>query len=252
VVFFFFPSFFYFSKVVYYYNLYNLFYHKSYIINVFIIKSYIINVIIININKLYKDNIVLLLMELSTYTKGDKSDMFDYVNHQFLHLQGNKKKYTKSNFKSVWKEDNMAFILMVALANSEAVYDKMNDSFKKWISDGYEWEETLLTHKPVPYAKHRRLLHWRQESIDELEKKLEDVEKGNGYVSEEKYDADIQAAKEHFRQCNHSITDQMIKYKNEAIFLRDKMEAMAKTNSILLEEKDKYISLLEKEAVKDD
>jgi hypothetical protein len=191
-------------------------------------------------------------MELSTYTKEDKAAMFDYVNHQFLHLEGNKKKYTKSNFKSVWKEDNMAFILMVALANSEAVYDKMNEAFKKWVADGYEWEETLLTHKPIPYAKHRRILRWRDEAIEELEKRLEDVEKGKGYVTEEKYDEDIQATKERFRQENHAITDQMIKYKNEAIFLRDKMEAMAKTHSLLLDEKDKYISLLEKEAEKKD
>ena len=83
------------------------------------------------------------------------------------------------------------------------------------------------------------------DGIDELEQKLEDVESGKGYLKLEEHEEIIQETKDRFREENSSLKDDMMKYKNEAQYLRDKMECKEETHRNLMETKDKTIKSLE-------
>ena len=51
-------------------------------------------------------------------SKEERGEIFEIVNSQYLNFKGAKKKSFKQNFKSVWKEDNNLFKLVMTLYNA--------------------------------------------------------------------------------------------------------------------------------------
>jgi len=187
-------------------------------------------------------------MEYSALTLKEKNDYFDYVNSIHLGLKGKAKNDMKRNMKNTWKNDSNIMLLFMKLYESFDVYEKMETS-KTYINNPHVGSINSNDYLKKPITTRQHLLHiaYLQDEIDELDNKLSDVESGKGYITNEDHEIAIQETKDYFRDENSSLTDSMIKYKNEAQFLRDKMECMEQKNKVILEEKEKYIQVLLKD-----
>jgi predicted nucleic acid-binding Zn-ribbon protein len=185
-------------------------------------------------------------MEYSSLTVKQKADYFDIVNQTHLKLTGKVKTDMKRNMKNSWKHDSNIMMIFMKLYESYDVYEKMEDN-EKYNEDPYlnsDKKEDYLNQK-ISFKKYLHHIRFFQEENDELQRKLEDVEQGKGYITDEDHNIKIQETKDVFRQENSSLKDDMIKYKNEAQFLRDKMEHMENTHRSLMETKDNHIKCLE-------
>jgi ElaB/YqjD/DUF883 family membrane-anchored ribosome-binding protein len=177
--------------------------------------------------KLLKKIIYYYPMELSTLTKEEKASIFEIVNNMFLHYKGNKKKETKKSFKNTWKEDNNCFQLIMTLYNAEDILDgvkgKLNEEINGgWIPAGWETEK-------VSWRKYRGMCIHLGEEIHELEQKLEDVEQGKGYVSEEKYKEDMKTQLEESQETIRDLSDKVAKWRNKSVWEEEKRVAEVKT-----------------------
>lgn len=182
-------------------------------------------------------------MELSKETK---SEIFDIVNLHHLKLKGEAKRSTKRCFTATWKPDNNCFKMMMALYHSHDYWEKSNESEK--VQEAFEYE---FNTEPVKWKKFIRYIRFAQEENDELEKKLDDIEKGKGYMKIEKHEELLKETKDYFRNENLSMQDKMIKAKNEAQFYQDKLEYAERRHATVVAEKDKYIALLQIDNAKD-
>ena len=179
---------------------------------------------------------------MESLSKQELGDIFEIVNSMYIGLKGKNKTATKKACK-LWKPDNNLYKFLIALYNAEDINDKIRKPIDLLINDGdcpQDWET-----KKVSWKTHSGRITDLNESIERLEQELEDVESGKGYLKIDEHEQKIQETKDYFRQENSTLKDDMIKYKNEAQFLRDKMESMENKHRNLLDTKDKTIKSLE-------
>tara|TARA_R110000824_G_scaffold300825_1_gene488860 strand:+ start:3364 stop:3909 length:546 start_codon:yes stop_codon:yes gene_type:complete len=128
-------------------------------------------------------------------------------------------------------------------------------SLSLWIQHlhflGFDEKEGDIRKYEISRNAVSRLYQLQYSAIDELEQQLENIESGKGYLKLDDHEEKIQETKDYFRQENASLKDDMIKYKNEVEFLRDKMECMEQTHRNLMETKDKTIKCLEHDLFED-
>ena len=182
-----------------------------------------VNIYILNVYIL-KDNYIYETMDYSALTKQDKKDIFEVVNSTHLYLKGPEKTALKRDFVDGWKLNKKigAFQLMLKLYESDAVYDKMNESFLEYVKDGYD-NEYYRNHKNIPYAKHIQRMQWRSEEVDKAEQDLEDIKHGKGYISQEEHEYELNKVKEEQLQIIRERGDTIIKLRNLETGLRAKL-----------------------------
>jgi len=187
-------------------------------------------------------NVIYTPIFMESLTKQQLGEIFDIVNSTYIGLKGEKKRVTKKACK-LWKPDNNLYKMLIALYNCDEINEKIRQPVEVSISTGdcpQDWET-----KKVSWRTYQEGVMWRDEAIESLEQKLDNVESSKGYLKLDEHEQKIQETKDYFRQENSSLKDDMMKYKNEAQFLRDKMECMEQTHRNLMETKDKTIKSLE-------
>lgn len=160
-----------------------------------------------------------------TYTKEDKEQIFEIVNSIHLNLKGNTKKLTKRKFVHTWKSDNKGlgcFDLFIKLYESEGIFDSMNEAFAKYVEDDYLSPEDYRTKKKLPYAKYRRFMAWKDEEVEELEKEVEKIKQGNGYISITEHDEEVKELKDKYNYLKDEYEDTRIKLENKYELMNEK------------------------------
>jgi hypothetical protein len=166
-------------------------------------------------------------MESSTFSKEEKAGIFEIVNNMYLGYRGNKKKETKRNFKHVWKEDNNCFRLLMTLYNAEDIVEGSKGKLEDEINGGWvpaDWET-----QKVSWKRYAGMCKHLGEQVESLEKTIEDVEEGKGYISEEKYKDDMKRQLEDSQEIIRSKSDEVAKWKNKATFAEEKRESQVKS-----------------------
>lgn len=165
-------------------------------------------------------------MEYSALTKEEKKNIFETVNSIHLHLKGDQKKALKNSFCNVWKINKTvgAFELMVKLYESEDVYDKMNETFLRYIKDGYS-NEYYINHKSLPYAKHVRRMANREQEVDDLQNELDDLKEEKGFISQQDHEDKIKELKKEHKEIIRQKEDEINKLINFETGLRAKLDA---------------------------
>jgi len=166
-------------------------------------------------------------MDYSALTKEDKQNIFEVVNNDHLRLKGKEKAALKRDFSSGWKLNKRigAFELFMKLYESEDLYDSKNEWFKKYIADYGFSPEHYKSKKPVPIIKHIRRVHHADNQVLELEQKLEDIEEGKGYISQEDHEYKLNELKEEQQQIIRERGDTITKLRNLETGLRAKIDA---------------------------
>jgi len=166
-------------------------------------------------------------MEYSALTKEEKKSIFEIVNNDHLRLKGNQKKLLKSQFCNSWKINKNigAFELFMKLYESEELYDDKNEWFKKYIDEFGFSPDYYKNHKSIPYIKHLRRVRHADEQVVELEDKLEDIQEGKGYISQEDHDYQLNKVKEEQQQIIREKGDTITKLRNLETGLRAKLDA---------------------------
>ena len=119
--------------------------------------------------------------DMESYTKSEKADIFESVNTMYLHLSGIKKSETKRSFKTLWKEDNLSYKLMIALFGA---YNKWEQLEK---NEDHVWTMENLKEGHVSNKTHERYKSFLNEEINDLKQELEKIKEGKGYISEESH-----------------------------------------------------------------
>ena len=184
-------------------------------------------------------------MDYSLLTKEEKQDIFEVVNSTHLHLKPDAKRLLKRQF-TTWKINKNigAFELFMKLYESEDEYDKMNEWWKQFIEDDPHDINYYRTHKPVSYAKHRRHMDYRNEEIQELEQKLEDVENGKGYIKQETHDDEILELKKEWRNEKMTLLDDVSRLKQKLIYAEQDAQSRVNTAKEHMEYYKKQLELL--------
>ena len=160
------------------------------------------------------------------------------VNSQHLRLTGDKKKALKRQVKS-WKLNKNigAFELFIALYLSTDVINKHLQIIEEEPKPP-DWK----THK-ISWAKHIARIRDQAEWADSLEGKLDDVESGKGYMSEEHHKELMKEQLAASQQLHRNLSEDVRKWKKKA-----EDEELSKNSKIakLL----KKIKLLESDAGK--
>jgi len=156
-------------------------------------------------------------------TREEKATIFEYVNDLYLKLKGNKKKQTKASFKDSWKEDNLLYIMMIKLNSSYDMWDN-HEQNPEWI-----WERDLIKDvkdiSSISKLKHQRMMSMMRQNEYDMEVKLEEIEEGKGYISEEKYKEDMREKEKEYEQNTREQGDRIAKLRNMEAGLRNKIEA---------------------------
>jgi len=166
-------------------------------------------------------------MESSTLSKEEKSDIFDIVNNMYWRLKGNKKKSTKSSFIHHYKEDNNCFQLIMALYNAEDIIEGIKGKVNDDINGG--WVPIDWGTNKVPWRRYKGMCVHLGDEVQVLEQKLEDVEQGKGYVSEEKYKEDMKTQLEDLQETIRDLSDKVAKWRNKCSWEEEKRVAEVKT-----------------------
>ena len=166
-------------------------------------------------------------MESSTLSKEEKAEIFEIVNNMYLGYRGNKKKETKKSFKNTWKEDNNCFRLIMTLYNAEDILEGSKGKLEDDINGG--WVPVGWETKKVSWKQSAGMCKHLGESIDELERTIEDVEEGKGYISEEKYKDDMKKQLEDSQEIIRSKSDEVAKWRNKATFAEEKRESQVRS-----------------------
>ena len=155
-------------------------------------------------------------------SKEERGDIFEIVNSQYLNFKGAKKKSFKQNFKSVWKEDNNLFKLVMTLYNAQDIIEGRKVRLEEEIECGYgiplDWET-----KKVSWKTHKGYIIHLQDMIYSLEKQLEDVEEGKGYISEESHEEQMKELKQEQQEIIREQAHTIAKLKQSESFARDAM-----------------------------
>jgi len=166
-------------------------------------------------------------MEYSALTKEEKQSIFEIVNNDHLRLKGKEKAALKRDFSSGWKLNKRigAFELFMKLYESEELYDNKNEWFKKYLEEDGFSEQYYKNHKSIPYVKHLRRVRHADEQVVELEDKLEEIQEGKGYISQEDHDYQLNKVKEEQQQIIREKGDTIAKLRNLETGLRAKIDA---------------------------
>lgn len=162
--------------------------------------------------------------EYANYTKDDLNDIFEIVNSEHLKLKGREKIIAKRQFNSVWKRDNKGlgcFDLFMKLYES---YDRVEKEMNWWKEYAPFPAQYYREKKAVSNARYAKRIRYCETEIEELEKKLEDVESGKGYISEQDHETRLQEAIDNEKQIIREQSDTIAKLRNKENFLRDKLE----------------------------
>jgi len=161
-----------------------------------------------------------------TLSKDEKGDIFEIVNSLYLNFKGGKKKSFKQNFKSIWKEDNNLFKLVMTLYNAEDIIEGRKAKLEDEIEGGFvpvDWETKI-----VSWKKYRGMCIHQQGMVEILEKQLEDVEEGKGYISEESHDEAMKQLKEEQQEIIREQGDTIAKLRNKEAYHIEKKELAEK------------------------
>lgn len=159
-----------------------------------------------------------------SYTKDELNDIFEIVNSEHLHLKGRDKVVVKRQFNSVWKRDNKGlgcYQLFMKLYDS---HDRFEAEMEWWKEHASFSPQYYREKKAVPNAKYARHIGFCNEEIHQLEQKLEDVESGKGYITQEEHESKLQEAIDNEKQIIREKSDTIAKLRNEVSFLREKLE----------------------------
>ena len=118
---------------------------------------------------------------MESYSKSEKADIFENVNTMYLHLSGIKKSETKRSFKTVWKEDNLSYRLMISLYGAYEKWQMLDHN------EDHVWEMENTDDGQVSKRTHERYKGFLNEEINELQQELEKIKEGKGYISEESH-----------------------------------------------------------------
>jgi len=155
-------------------------------------------------------------------SKEEKGDIFEVVNSLYLNFKGQDKKSFKQNFKSVWKENNNLFKLVMTLYNAEDIIEGRKNKLNDEIDGGFvpvDWDK-----KMVSWKKYRGMCIHMGESYEELEEELENVKNGKGYISEEQHEDLLKQVKQDKEEIIREQGDSIAKYRNESDMLREKLD----------------------------
>jgi len=155
-------------------------------------------------------------------SKEEKGDIFEVVNSLYLNFKGQDKKSFKQNFKSVWKENNNLFKLVMTLYNAEDIIEGRKNKLNDEIDGGFvpvDWDK-----KSVSWKKYRGMCIHMGESYEELEQELENIKDGKGYISEEQHEDLLKQVKQDKEEIIREQGDSIAKYRNESEMLREKLD----------------------------
>jgi len=158
----------------------------------------------------------------SKLTREEKATIFEYVNDLYLKLKGNKKKQTKASFKDSWKEDNLLYIMMIKLHSSYEIWDN-HEQNPEWIFERDLIKDAKNT-LSIPKLKHQRMMSMMRQNEYDMEVKLEEIEQGKGYMSETDHKESMEQLEKEQQQRNRENGDLVGKLRNEADFLREKLD----------------------------
>jgi hypothetical protein len=180
-----------------------------------------------------------------TYSKEELAEMFEGVNSNHLHLKGEAKKRLKRVVTTTWKINKTigALELFIKLHESEALYDEQNEWFKQFLEDNDISENELKNKKPIPYIKHRKRMALRDEQIEMLETKLENVLEDNDLITKEQHKEEINELKENHNQKHLILNDRISKLQYELEMSKKDLENVRNS-------KDKQIEYYKKELEK--
>jgi|DEB0MinimDraft_6_1074348.scaffolds.fasta_scaffold88808_2 predicted nucleic acid-binding Zn-ribbon protein len=172
-------------------------------------------------------------MSSVNYSEDERKDIFDYVNSTHLKLKGEQKKQLKRKFIHTWKQNKTigCYELFIKLYESFDTYDKTNEWFKQYISDNEETEKDYINRKSVPYAKHRRLIGYRDEEIQELEEQLENIEQSKGFIKRSEHLSTLNDIKTANKYKIDELEDTVIKLRNQLSDKEDYYQSRLKTMS---------------------
>ena len=156
-------------------------------------------------------------------SKEERGEIFEIVNSQYLNFKGAKKKSFKQNFKSVWKEDNNLFKLVMTLYNAEDIIEGRRVRLEEEIEGGYgiplDWET-----KKVPWKRHHGYITHCMDQVHSLEKQLEDVEEGKGYIPQELHEEKMKELKQEQQEIIREQGDKIAKLRQSEQYARDKKQ----------------------------
>jgi len=152
-----------------------------------------------------------------TYSKEELAEMFEGVNSNHLHLKGEAKKRLKRVITTTWKINKTvgALELFIKLYESESLYDEQNEWLKKYIDDADLSVNEIKSKKPIKYLKHRSRMALRDEQIENLQTKLENVLEDNNLISKEEHKEAINELKENHNQKHLILNDKISKLQYE-------------------------------------
>ena len=152
-----------------------------------------------------------------TYSKEELAEMFEGVNSNHLHLKGEAKKRLKRVVTTTWKINKTvgALELFIKLYESESLYDEQNEWLKKYLDEKELSVNEIKSKKPISYLKHRSRMAMRDEQIEMLENKLENVLEDNDLISKEDHKEEINELKENHNQKHLMLNDKISKLQYE-------------------------------------
>ena len=174
----------------------------------------------VNLNDFYlKKTLCLSIMNTTAQlTPEGKAEIFDIVNSMYLHYKGDKKKNTKKAFKSLWKEDNNCYRLILSLYNADDILQKNKDIFNKELEYGYgiplDWET-----KKISFRRHHGMISMLRQEVEDLEKQLENIEQEKDIIKMTEHNDIIRQIENQYKEKLEALEDNNIKLKNQ---LRDK------------------------------
>jgi hypothetical protein len=149
-----------------------------------------------------------------TYSKEELAEMFEGVNSNHLHLKGEAKKRLKRVVTTTWKINKTigALELFIKLHESEAKYMKETEWFKQFLDEADLSVNEIKSKKPIPYLKHRQRMALRDEQIENLQTKLENVLEDNDLISKEDH--------------KEALLEEREKWQDKTLILQDKLDKM--------------------------
>ena len=149
-----------------------------------------------------------------SYSKEELAEMFEIVNSTHLHLKGDAKRRLKRVVTTTWKLNKTigALELFIKLYESESLYEEKNEWFKKFLEENDLSVNELKSKKPIPYIKHRKRMALRDEQIELLETKLENVLEDNELISKEDH--------------KEALLEEREKWSEKILILQDKNDKM--------------------------
>tara|TARA_R110002126_G_scaffold190775_1_gene338821 strand:- start:435 stop:971 length:537 start_codon:yes stop_codon:yes gene_type:complete len=157
----------------------------------------------------------------SSLTNQEKDLIFENVNTMYLNLTGTVKKQTKSSFK-LWKEDGLQYKMMIILSE---VYDKWSEREQ---NEDWEYDKSLIGTQTISEKKFRRYLNFSHQSNEEIQKELDKIKKGKGYISEETHKEEMAEQLREQQEIIRGISDQLGKARHQAKHFEDKCELQSK------------------------